>query len=457
MGCVFAGAPFRSNRWWIWSGGPEPALKRTLAVLALALLWVWGAAPAHSEPPASAENTTKAPVGKAPRLVWYRIRRGDTLDSISRRFGVSVPEIERWNHLRGSRIDVGRLLRLRVGGGKLIVRRRVVHYRRRYWSPWNVSSFGDPEKYDDAEGENPVIRKAAIEALGRWNGSVVVVDPNTGRILTIVNQRLALSSGFTPCSTFKPIVALEALQQHVITPETRIWVGRRWRVSLTYALAHSNNEFFMQVGKMLGYRRLAYAARQFGYGERAGLDIPDESPGAFPASDPEPGGAADLAYIGEDMSVTTLQLAAAVSAIANGGTLYYLQYPRTAAQIASFRPIVRRRLTQFVPYIPEVRAGMAAAVTSGTARRAYDPVEPIYGKTGTCSEDGARLGWFGSFADDQGTQYVVVVLLRGGRPMFGPHAAAVAGRLYKNLYEQQLSAERMVAPAADVGQSRTDR
>jgi hypothetical protein len=51
------------------------------------------------------------------------------------------------------------------------------------------------------------IRHAAVEALGPYNGTVVVVDPADGRILSIVNQKLALSSGFQPCSTIKVSVA----------------------------------------------------------------------------------------------------------------------------------------------------------------------------------------------------------------------------------------------------------
>jgi penicillin-binding protein 2 len=321
--------------------------------------------------------------------------------------------------------------------------------RRPRWSPWNVSSFGDPAALDDPVGDDPAIRQMALQALGKWNGSIVVVDPNNGRILSLVNRQLALSSGFEPCSTFKPVVALEGLSQGVITPATRLYVGRRARISLTYALARSNNAFFSELGQMLGYDRLAYAAREFGFGEKAGFSIADESPGVFPSAVPEPGGAGNLAYIGEDMEVTPLQMAAAISAIANGGTLYYLQYPRTKEEVAAFQPKVRRMLTEFEPFIPEVRAGMAAAVMYGTARQAYDPAEQIFGKTGTCSEDGARLGWFVSYASQDNPKYVVVVLLRGGRPMFGPHAAEIAGRLYRDLYARDQSAQRANSAATE--------
>ncbi len=278
------------------------------------------------------------------------------------------------------------------------------------------------------------VREAALRALGRLNGSIVVVDPNDGRILTIVNQKLALSGAFRPCSTFKPIVALAALSQGIITPSTKIYVGRRWSLDLTDALAHSNNEFFYKVGQMVGFKVLSRYAHEFGLGHKAGWDIPGELPGEFPTAPPADGGVGDLAYLGKGMEVTPLQWAAVASAIANGGTLYYLQYPRTKEQLAHFEPRVRRQLTNLKGQIPEIRAGMAAAVTYGTARLANDDAVQILGKTGTCSEDGARLGWFLSYSDAR-PKYVVVVLLRGGRQMYGPHAAEIAGRLYRDLHQ----------------------
>ncbi len=278
--------------------------------------------------------------------------------------------------------------------------------------------------------------------MGRWNGSAVVVDPNTGRILSIVNQKLALESAFTPCSTFKPVVALGALKEGLITPETELRVGRRTRMDLSDALARSNNRFFAQLGDRLGFARLAEYAHAFGLGMKAGLNIPDESPGRFPEHAPQQGGAGVVASFGQDIEVTPLQMAATLSAIANGGILFYLQYPRSPEQIAAFEPKVRQHLEGLSEYFPYVKQGLAAAVLYGTARSAYDPEEQIFGKTGTCSEDGARLGWFVSYADEQQAKYVVVVLLRGGRPMYGPHAAEIGGRLYRDLRLKEQNAMR---------------
>lgn len=328
--------------------------------------------------------------------------------------------------------------------------RRALYHRYLPWSPWNVSSINlNPGLDDDMAGEIANVRAAAIKALGHLNGSVVVVDPNTGRILTVVNQKLAFTRGYIPCSTVKPMVALAGLDQGVVTLSTRLpgMYGRR--INMTDALAHSDNRYFAEVGEMLGFDRVRQYAELLGYGQKATLDIPDESPGAFPSQPPplKIGGVGRLTSFGTGIDQTPLQMAALVSAIANGGTLYWLQWPRTPEEIANFTPKVRRVLTGLAPYIPEVREGMAGAVLYGTARQAYNPFEDIFGKTGTCSEDGGRMGWFISFAQQQQPEYVVIVMLRGGRAMFGPHAAEVAGIVYRALLPQQSQAAQAIAPA----------
>jgi cell division protein FtsI/penicillin-binding protein 2 len=132
-----------------------------------------------------------------------------------------------------------------------------------------------------------------------------------------------------------------------------------------------------------------------------------------------------------------------VSAIANGGTLYYLQHPRTPEQIAEFQPKVKRYL-DIAPYVPEISPGMLGAVQYGTARsvRANFSEEEVLGKTGTCSKEGTRFGWFASYANTQFGRIVTVVFLEGGRPTFGPKAAEVAGRMYRNLYDHSYFAAR---------------
>ena len=325
--------------------------------------------------------------------------------------------------------------------------RRVKHRRARY-SPWTEPTYSDSTAGDLVDGEDPMVRRAAVEALGQYNGSVVVVNPGTGRILTMVNQKLALGSGFQPCSTIKVAVALAALQEKLVERATKIRLYGRTSMAMTDALAHSNNYYFANLGIKLGYERVNYYARLFGYGETAGLDIPGEKPGFFPSAPPKNGGVGMLTSFGEEISQTPLQLAALMSALSNGGTLYYLQYPRTQQEIDGFVPRVKRQL-EIQELIREVKPGMQGAVEYGTARRARQE-ETIMGKTGTCSEGRTHLGWFGSFNDAGPNKLVVVVLLTGGRPSIGPMAAGVAGDVYRHLAEQNFFAanHHAITPAA---------
>jgi len=331
-----------------------------------------------------------------------------------------------------------------------------VHGRRvaaRVYDPWRVSSLGNPTAHDNAAGEDPAVRAIAVKALGNWNGAVVVVNPNNGRILSIVNQPLALSGAFTPCSTIKPVVAAGALREGIITPDTKllVWGPHGGRITLRDALAHSNNMFFAKLGEMLGFQRVEQYAEEFGLGEKAGWDIAGESPGVFPSAPPKEGGVGLMTSFGSSIEITPLQQAAIASTLANGGTLYWLQYPRTPEEVASLEPRVRRRLDNLSDILPDLKEGMAAAVLYGTARSAYNPLEAVYGKTGTCSEDGAHLGWFESYAADPDSRYVVVVLLRGGRMMFGPHAAEIAGNIYRDLLDHDKMAEAVNRTALATG------
>lgn len=297
--------------------------------------------------------------------------------------------------------------------------------------PWFISSYADSTAGDNVDGEDLDVRRAAVEALGPLNGSVTVVDPGNGRILTMVNQKLGLSSGFQPCSTIKVPIALAALSEKVVERTTPVLLYGRTHLTLTDALARSNNYYFANLGLKLGFERVRHYARLFGYGEKAGLNIPGEQPGYFPEAPPRNGGVGMLTSFGEEISQTPLQLAALMSALANNGTLYHLQYPRNQQEIEHFVPRVKRQLP-IQELIPDVKEGMHGAVEFGTARRAYQADIPFAGKTGTCSQSHTHLGWFGSF-NDVGKKLVVVVLLTGGRPSVGPMAAGVAGEIYRRL------------------------
>jgi penicillin-binding protein 2 len=314
-----------------------------------------------------------------------------------------------------------------------------VSTRRRWHERFYMSSFAEGLTAGDiTTGEDPVVRQAAIDALGNMNGTVVAIEPTSGRVLAMVNQRLALSSGAQPCSTIKLSVALAGLSEGLISKETEVPLGAHYRMNLTTALAHSNNAYFEALGRKLGFEKVAYYAHQYGLGELAGYDIPGEQLGAYPDEViPEKlGGVGKMCSFGEGVSMTPLQLGAMVSAIANGGTLYYLQHPTTPEEVANFQPRIKRQL-DIAPVIPELSDGMAGAVRYGTARslRVNFNEEEILGKTGTCSHAGTRFGWFASYANTSVGRVVVVIFLEGGRPTFGPKAAEIAGHMYRNMYD----------------------
>ena len=306
-------------------------------------------------------------------------------------------------------------------------------------------TYADSVSADDPKFDDPVVREAAVSALGRYNGSVVAVDPNTGRILTVVNQKIAFSDGYIPCSTIKPTIAIAALQENVITRDTMLKVGRRKYMNLTEALAHSNNTFFEELGRRMGFDTVSRYGRLLGLGELAGYELADEHPGAFPMQPPAFGGVARMSSFGEGIQITPLQLAALAAAFANGGTLYYLQYPHSAEEADAFQPRVKRDLN-IAGVLPEVREGMLAAVLYGTGRLSYDSGgdETPLGKTGTCDDhtNPSRIGWFVTYADEAHPKIALAVLLRGNtRRVKGPTAAQVAGLIYRRLREQNYFAD----------------
>lgn len=331
---------------------------------------------------------------------------------------------------------------------KAPVRRKTV--KRRTYSPWDTPSFADSTWGDVVDGEDLVVRRAAVAALGPFNGTVVVAEPDTGKILTIVNQKLALSGAYYPCSTIKLVAGLAGLTEGIVERETRLRLTRTQTMDLTEALARSNNPYFANIGEKLGFERIYHYSKLLGLGERAGLNIEGESPGVFPEAPPKGVTLGRMTSFGTGIGLTALQLTSIVSSIANGGTLYWLQYPRNQEEFHSFVPRVKRYLN-VQSAIPELTPGMRGATEMGSARRAfYDANEPIMGKTGTCTDTRTHLGWFGSYNEVDGRKLAVVVLLTGGRHVNGPVASGIAGQVYQNLSKQAFFAkDRPITPSAD--------
>src|ERR1700744_2107814 len=242
-------------------------------------------------------------------------------------------------------------------GGAHLRRASLVIRRHGPYERFYASSFSDSDLTagDVTAGEDPVVRAAAIDALGNMNGTVLAIDPSSGRILAMVNQKLALSAGAEPCSTIKVAVALAALKEGLIKSDTPVNLGGHYSLELTRALAKSVNLYFEVLGPAVGFERVKHYATEFGLGELAGYGLPGEQLGVYPDGElpQSAGGVGRMCSFGESISMTPLQLGALVSAIANGGTLYYLQHPTAMADVMSFEPKVKR-LLDIKPIIPEI-------------------------------------------------------------------------------------------------------
>jgi len=299
---------------------------------------------------------------------------------------------------------------------------------------------------DDITGEDPEVRRVAVNALGKHAGTVVVMDPQTGRIYSVVNQEWGLRRGFKPCSTIKLVTGVAGLSENVIPPVDT--AGDGYRMDLTAALAHSNNPFFEQVGSRIGFDKMVSYARELGLGEKTGANVPYEFQGKLPEMKPGFVERRMFSYA-DGFEVTPLQLGTLVSAMANGGKLLVPQVLRSSKDQSKVGPKVRRQLPFGTEIWQRMVPGMVGAVNYGSGRRAYDPAQTVAGKTGTCIGSGGWVGLFTSYAPLANPRLAVVVIAQGsdGRHHF---PAAVAGEIYRELNHRFGTAiDLQVATTAD--------
>ncbi|HYN86400.1 MAG TPA: penicillin-binding transpeptidase domain-containing protein [Pyrinomonadaceae bacterium] len=286
---------------------------------------------------------------------------------------------------------------------------------------------------DDTTGEDPEVRRVAVEALGNSAGSVVVMDPKSGRVYTVVNQDWGVRKGFKPCSTIKLVTGLAGLSESVIDPAQTVNISTgTLRIDLTDSLAFSNNYYFQKVGGQVGFERMMAYARKLGLGQQTGINHAGESPGRLPAFK-EGWGLNRMSSHGDDIEVTPVQLANMASTIANGGKLLVPHLPRTPQEAVKFKREVKVDIKDHdEDNLKRLIPGMIGAVNYGTGHRAYSPTQTIAGKTGTCIGQGTWLGLFASYAPVHDPQLAVAVITRGSGAR-GKYAAAVAGKIYRGL------------------------
>ena len=280
---------------------------------------------------------------------------------------------------------------------------------------------------DDTNGEDLEVRRAAVNALGNRAGTVVVLEPQTGKVLTVVNQDWAIHKGFKPCSTIKLVTAVAGINERMIDEGGNIRT-RNFPMNLDDALAFSNNSYFQVVGSNLGNRKMISYAQSLGLGQPTGINVAGETPGKLPHGN----GNARIYSHGDDFEVSPLQLAVMVSAVSNNGKIIVPHVPRTAFEKTNFRGTLRRQVALPQTSLEGVLPGMVGAAAYGTARRGVDSSMGVAGKTGSCIAGGSWVGLFASVAPVENPLYAVVVITRG-RSERGKYAAAVAGKIYQTL------------------------
>jgi penicillin-binding protein 2 len=287
---------------------------------------------------------------------------------------------------------------------------------------------------DNTIGEDGQVRRVAVNALGNHAGTVVVMDPMTGKVYSIVNQEWALRRGFKPCSTIKLVTGVAGLAENVIPPAELSSASNHSRMDLTSALAHSDNLYFERVGTGIGFDKMIHYARELGLGEKTGANVPFEYAGRLPEL--KPGFALHRMFSYADgFEVTAVQLGSLVSAMANGGKLLVPQVPR-ASEEARFKPKLRRKLDIDANVLQRMVPGMIGSVNFGSGRKAYDPTQTVAGKTGTCNGgEGSWVGLFTSYAPLANPRLAVVVITRG-TDAHRHLPAAVAGQIYRDLSQR---------------------
>jgi cell division protein FtsI/penicillin-binding protein 2 len=285
-----------------------------------------------------------------------------------------------------------------------------------------------------ASAQDQAVGEACRRGLGNVRGSVVAMDPYTGRVITVVNPGLAVETAYQPCSVFKVVVAVAGMTEGVINPESVyncaggcwLWPGHG-PINLRRALAQSCNPYFEWVGEQLGYTRVQRYAQLLGLGAPSGINLGDETAGRLPLF-VGPREVGHLSSHAKGIATSAVQLGVLLSATINGGVVHQPQL----SGAAGFETRERWRLPPGT-VLGGLTEGFLGAVNEGSAATAFDPDVSVAGKTGTC----AGVGWFASYAPAERPEIVIVVFVRPGS---GHLASTVAGRIYQNLYKPSLPA-----------------
>ena len=317
--------------------------------------------------------------------------------------------------------------------------------------------------------------QAGVEWAGAEGGAAVVMDPYTGEILALANsptfnpnvyrsfgddnrRNRAIQDLYEPGSTFKIVTASAALEQKLLKPTDMvdtnpgvIRFGSRvvdedkhhnyGVLSFTDVIVRSSNVGAIKIGLRVGSERLGLYARRFGFGHPTSPDFPSESPGIL--WDPVKQSESALASMamGYQVGVTPLQMASAVSSVANGGELVQPRVVRAVIRDGARRPVPRKVLGRAIDAATaaDVTAIMEAVVERGTGRSAQIDGYTIAGKTGTAqkvvngrySNTDYNVSFVG-FVPSRKPVFTIVVVVDSPHKV-PPYGATVAAPIFKRI------------------------
>lgn len=285
------------------------------------------------------------------------------------------------------------------------------------------------ENPDDLSRENPRLREAALRALGSHRGSVIVMDPSTGRVYSVVNQDWAFRRQWAAGSTFKMVTALAGIEENKLRESDKgFGYNAALHLDLARSLAVSDNDYFDELGREIGSETLIRYAKQFGFGEKTGINHIDEIGAYVPAAE-DLGNHDQMGVAGGRIRVTPIQLAVFVSALFNGGRILVPQ------SIYGEEPITvknRGSLSINESSITELKKGLRATVEMGTGKKAQQDNYQVSGKTGTIANNDTDIGFFASYGSTKNSELVIVVVLEG-KGEKGAAAAQIAGKIYASV------------------------
>jgi cell division protein FtsI (penicillin-binding protein 3) len=262
--------------------------------------------------------------------------------------------------------------------------------------------------------------RAGVEWSGAAGGSAVIMDPRTGEILALANyptynpnsygdfsedrrRNRAIQDLYEPGSTFKVVTASAALEEKVVKPDDIIDVtGGKIRfgsrvinddhsygpLSFEDVIVKSSNVGAIKVGLKLGRETMSAYVKRFGFGRPISPDFRGESPGIVWRADRLTDSALASVSMGYQIGVTPLQMASAVSSVANGGELIEPRLVRAVIRDGVRTPVPRKVLGRTISAATarQLTTIMEAVVTRGTAKSAQVEGYTIAGKTGTASK-----------------------------------------------------------------------